>query len=126
MEPGEGRALHINAFVGRTTREALDGGRDAHDEYVKFLRPYGRFRHYRPDAAFDHAPSVEETAEVGHMLIGSIEEVADRIGMIRDRLALRHLLLYVDFPGLGRSQVDDQMAMLAQDVLPRLGVTLGG
>ena len=80
--------------------------------------------HYRLDAPFDHAPTVEETADVGHMLIGSIEEVADRIGTIRDRLALRHLLLFLDFPGLDRAAIDEQMALLAEEVLPRLGIEL--
>lgn len=125
LAPGEGRALHLNSFVGRTTQEAFSQGRDGHDEFVKFLRPYGRFQHYRRDAPFDHAPTAEETAEVGHMLIGSIEEVADRIGTIRDRLSLQHLLLFPDFPGLTRSQIDEQLALLAEEVLPRVGVHLG-
>ncbi len=124
LGPGEGRALHLNCHVGRTTAQAIDGVRAGHDEYVKFLRPYGRFSHYRPDAPFDHAPTVEETADVGHMLIGSIEEVANRIGTIRDRLSLRHLLLFLDFPGLDRGAIDDQMALLSEEVLPRVGIEL--
>ena len=120
LSPGQDRALHQNCFVGRTTQEAYEGVRDGHDEYVKFLAPYGRFGHYSPDAPFDYAPPVEETAEVGHMLIGSVAEVVDRIGTITDRLALNHLILFLDFPGLSRGQVDDQMALLAEEVLPQL------
>ena len=58
------------------------------------------------------------------MLIGSYEEVADRLGEYRDELALAHLILFPDFPGLSRSQIDDQLEALATEVLPRIGVRL--
>lgn len=124
LGPGEGRALHINALVGRTTADAIALGRNPHDEYVKFLSPYGRFKHY-PGAEFNHMPSIEETIDFGSMAIGSIEQVADRLGSLKDRLDLQHLLLFPDFPGLTRDQVNEQMALLAEEVLPRLGVSLG-
>ena len=125
LAPGQGRVLHANVHVGCTTAEALGTVRDGHDEYVKFLSPYGRFKHYRGgDVPFDFRPSVEETAESANMLIGSVAEVADRLGRYADELALGHLILFPDFPGLNREQIDDQLALLATEVLPAIGVDL--
>lgn len=123
LAKGEGRALHLNAIVGRTTAEAIKVGRNPHDEYVKFLSPYGRFKHY-PEAAFDHKPSIEETIDFGSMAIGSVEQVADLLGRLKDRLDLQHLMVFPDFPGFTREQIDDQMHLLAEEVMPRIGIAL--
>ena len=48
--PGEDRCLVLNVHVGTTREEALRRGTPGHDEFVKFLSPYGRFNSYRnPD-----------------------------------------------------------------------------
>ncbi len=125
LAPGEGRAYHTNIHVGRTTAEAIAGARPGHDEYVKFLSPYGRFAHYPgDDVPFDHRPSVEETMAAETMAIGSVEQVADQLGRFADRLDLNHLLLFPDFPGLTREQMDEQMHLIATEVMPRLGVDM--
>lgn len=126
LAPGEGRAYHVNVHVGPTTEAAITTGRNGHDEYVRFLAPYGRFKHYGGGTvAFDHKPSIEETIAEETMAIGSVEQVADFLGRFADRLDLQHLLLFPDFPGLTREQIDEQMHLLAEEVLPRIGVDLG-
>ena len=130
LAPGEGRAFHINAIIGRPTAEAIAIGRDAHDEYVKFLSPYGRFKHYPGSGfpanaeGFGCRPTIEESIELGSLAVGPVEQVADLLGGIADRLSLRHLMVFPDFPGFTREQVDEQMRLLATEVLPRIGVTL--
>ncbi len=130
LAPGEGRAFHINAIIGRTTADAIAIGRDAHDEYVKFLSPYGRFKHYPGSGfpenleGFNYRPTIEESIELGSLAVGSVEQVADLLGGIAERLSLRHLMVFPDFPGFTREQVDEQMHLLATEVLPRIGVTL--
>jgi alkanesulfonate monooxygenase SsuD/methylene tetrahydromethanopterin reductase-like flavin-dependent oxidoreductase (luciferase family) len=125
LSPGEGRAFHINVHVNRTTEAAIASGRAGHDEYVKFLSPYGRFKQYNGgNVPFDNCPTVEETMQEESMAIGSIEQVADLLGRLKDRLDLQHLLLFPDFPGLTREEMDEQMHLLAEEVLPRIGVTL--
>lgn len=125
LGPGEGRAYHVNIHVGPTTESAIETGRNGHDEYVKFLSPYGRFKHYRDgQVPFDFRPSIEDTIENDTMAIGSVEQVADRLGRFADRLDLKRMLLFPDFPGLTRAQIDEQMHLIAEEVLPRIGVTL--
>ncbi len=125
LAAGEGRAYHTNIHIGRTTEEAIASGRDGHDEFIKFLSPYGRFKHYKNgEVPFDFKPSIEDTMAEETMAIGSIEQVADQLGRFASRLDLRRMLLFPDFPGLSREQIDEQMHLLANEVLPRIGVDL--
>lgn len=124
LAPGEGRCLQLPVHVGRTTAQAIHSGRPGHDEFVKFLAPYGRFARVAPEVPFDYRPSLEESAASGTMAIGSVEEVADQLGQWRDLLDLQHLVLFPDLPGLTEHQGDEQLALLAEEVLPRIGVRL--
>jgi alkanesulfonate monooxygenase SsuD/methylene tetrahydromethanopterin reductase-like flavin-dependent oxidoreductase (luciferase family) len=58
------------------------------------------------------------------MAIGSVEQVADLLGRLKDRLDLQHLMVFPDFPGFTREQIDDQMHLLAEEVMPRIGIAL--
>ncbi len=85
---GEDRCLVLNIHVGRTYEEAVRRGRPGHDEFTKFLAPYGRFSSYRtPDGEkvpFGFQPTLEESNEQKIMTIGSVDDVADTIGFYRD------------------------------------------
>ena len=126
---GGARCLAVNVHVGATSEQARRTGRDPHDEWIKFLSPYGRFREYAmPDGStppFDHQPSLEDTIEQRMMAIGSVEEVADVLGGYVELLGCEHLVLFFDMPGLSREQMDEQLEVTAAEVLPRLGVVLG-
>jgi alkanesulfonate monooxygenase SsuD/methylene tetrahydromethanopterin reductase-like flavin-dependent oxidoreductase (luciferase family) len=123
--PGEDRALVLNVHVGATREAAIASARDGHDEFCRFLAPYGRFRGYlEPDGApkpFAFQPTVEDSIEQRIMAIGSVDDVVDVIGQYRDELALRHLVIFPDFPGLTREQMDEQLHLVAEEVMPRLG-----
>ena len=128
-ERGDGRVLVIGTHVGRTREEAFRTGRNGHDEYCRFLAPYGRFAGYlgvERESAIGYQPTLEESVEQQIMAIGSVDDVVDTIGMWRDLLSVRHLCLFFDFPGLTREQMDEQLHLFAEEVLPRLGVRLGG
>lgn len=126
LGPGEGRCMQLMVHVGETTGEACARVRDGHDEYVKFLAPYGRFTQYGDDLPFDHAPTLEQTRASRAMAIGSVDEVVEVIAEFQRELDLRHVLLFPEFPGLTRDEIDEQMTVLAQEVLPRVGVHLPG
>jgi alkanesulfonate monooxygenase SsuD/methylene tetrahydromethanopterin reductase-like flavin-dependent oxidoreductase (luciferase family) len=130
LAPGEGRALVVNIHIGETHEEALRTGRDGHDEYVKFLSPYGRFRHYEPapgvDAVpFDYRPSLEESIRQRIWAVGSVEEVAETISIYKDALSLDHLCCFFEFPGLTTEQLDRQMTLFAEQVAPLIGAGMG-
>ncbi|MEO1061255.1 MAG: LLM class flavin-dependent oxidoreductase [Actinomycetota bacterium] len=128
LAPGEARCLAINCHLGDTREAAIASGRGPHDEWVKFLSPYGRFRAYDVpgggETPFDHRPSIEDTIEQQQMAIGSIDEVVDMLGTYRELLDLQHVVLFFDMPGLTQEQMDEQLHRMAAEVLPQLGVQL--
>jgi alkanesulfonate monooxygenase SsuD/methylene tetrahydromethanopterin reductase-like flavin-dependent oxidoreductase (luciferase family) len=126
--PGEDRCLVLNLHVGRTREEAMRKGKPGHDEFVKFLAPYGRFNSYRnPDGskvAFDHMPTVHESNEQKIQIVGSIDDAVDAIGFWRDLLDLQHICFFFDFPGITREEMIEQMHLTIEEVFPRLGETV--
>jgi alkanesulfonate monooxygenase SsuD/methylene tetrahydromethanopterin reductase-like flavin-dependent oxidoreductase (luciferase family) len=125
VAPGEDRCLVMNIHVGRTREQAMVKGRPGHAEFCNFLSPYGRFSSYRnPDGskvAFDHNPTVEESNEQKIQIVGSIDDAVDTLGFWRDLLDLKHICFFFDFPGVTREEMTEQMHLVAEEVLPRLG-----
>ena len=128
VAPGDDRCLVLNVHVGKTREAAMKKGKPGHDEFCRFLAPYGRFSSYRnPDGskvAFDHCPSVQESIDQKIQAIGSVDDVVDTIGFWRDLLDLKHLIIFFDFPGLTRQEMKDQLHMVAEEVMPKLGETM--
>jgi len=123
--PGEDRCLVLNMHVGRTREEAMRKGKPGHDEFVKFLSPYGRFNSYRnPDGSkvpFDHMPTVDESNAEKLQIVGSIDDAVDAIGFWRDLLDLKHICFFFDLPGITREEMNEQMHLVVEEVFPRLG-----
>lgn len=71
---------------------------------------------------FDHQPTLEESVANRLWAVGSVEDVVEVIGEIRDLLDLEHLVVFLDAPGLSREQMDEQLTLVATEVMPRLGV----
>jgi alkanesulfonate monooxygenase SsuD/methylene tetrahydromethanopterin reductase-like flavin-dependent oxidoreductase (luciferase family) len=128
VAPGDDRCLVLNVHVGKTREEAMKKGKPGHDEFCRFLSPYGRFSSYRnPDGskvAFDHCPTVQESIDQKIQAIGSVDDVVDTIGFWRDLLDLKHLIIFFDLPGLTRQEMKDQLHMVAEEVMPKLGETM--
>jgi alkanesulfonate monooxygenase SsuD/methylene tetrahydromethanopterin reductase-like flavin-dependent oxidoreductase (luciferase family) len=126
--PGEDRALVLNVHVGKTREAAMRRGKPGHDEFCKFLAPYGRFSSYRmPDGSkvpFDYCPTVQESIDQKIQAIGSVADVVDTIGYWRDMLDLKHLVIFFDFPGISREEMKEQMHLIAEEVMPQLGETM--
>jgi alkanesulfonate monooxygenase SsuD/methylene tetrahydromethanopterin reductase-like flavin-dependent oxidoreductase (luciferase family) len=127
LRPGEGRTLVVNVHVGETHDEALESGRDGHDEYCRFLSPYGRFRSYDPPPGrsatpFDYQPALEESVRQQIWAVGSVDEVAATIARYQEALSLEHLCCFFDLPGLTREQLDRQLELFSEQVVPALGV----
>ena len=123
--PGEDRCLVMNIHVARTREQAMVKGRPGHEEFCNFLSPYGRFSSYRnadgSKVAFNHNPTVEESNEQKIQIVGSIDDAVDALGFWRDLLDLKHICFFFDYPGLTREEMAEQMHLVAEEVMPRLG-----
>jgi alkanesulfonate monooxygenase SsuD/methylene tetrahydromethanopterin reductase-like flavin-dependent oxidoreductase (luciferase family) len=125
---GQDRVLVLNTHVARTAEEARRRARPGHDEFCKFLAPYGRFSSFRlPDGAkvpFGFQPTLEDSVSQKIMAIGSVDDVVDVIGMYRELLGLEHICFFFDLPGLSREEIDEQFHLISEEVFPRLGEPL--
>jgi alkanesulfonate monooxygenase SsuD/methylene tetrahydromethanopterin reductase-like flavin-dependent oxidoreductase (luciferase family) len=123
--PGEDRCLVLNLHVGRTREEAERKGRPGHDEFCKFLSPYGRFSSYRLEdgskVPFDFCPTLEDSMRQKIQIVGSIDDAVDAIGYWRDLLDLKHICFFFDFPGVTREEMVEQLHLTVEEVFPRLG-----
>ena len=70
---------------------------------------------------FDFNPTVEQSVEQKIQIVGSIDDAVDTLGYWRDLLDLKHLCIFFDFPGLSREEMNEQMHLVAEEVMPRLG-----
>jgi alkanesulfonate monooxygenase SsuD/methylene tetrahydromethanopterin reductase-like flavin-dependent oxidoreductase (luciferase family) len=129
LRPGEDRCLNLNVYVARTRAQAFAEARDPHDEFCRFLAPYGRFTGYLAAdgvsrSPFGFQPTLEDSVGQQAMAIGSVDDVVDAIGRWRELLGLEHLVIFMDMPGVTREQVDTQLHLIAEEVLPQLGIRL--
>ena len=125
VAPGEDRALVLNVHVGATREKAMAAVRNAHDEFCRFLAPYGRFRNYLlPDGTnrpFGFQPELEDSMEQRIAAVGTPDDVAQVIGDFKELLDLQHLVVFLEFPGLTRDQLDEQLHLVAEEVMPLVG-----
>ena len=76
------------------------------------------------ETPFDHKPSLEDSIDQDVMAIGSVEEVADTMGRYRDEVGVKHFVLFFDMPGLTQEAMNEQLELMATEVLPRIGADL--
>ena len=125
LAPGEKRMLVINTCVADSYEEAVASVRAGHDEYWKFLGPYGWSKGYMgPDGGPAPAgliPTLEESLENKVWLIGTAEQVAEGIAGYQEELGgVEDLVLFPSMPGDRYEKVEDQLQRLAAGVLPLL------
>ncbi len=122
LGPGEKRLLVLNVRVEDTYEDALDSARPGHDEFWKFLGPYGWSRGYMGDDGKPVAPGLIPTLEnsIGQKtwVVGSPDQVAEGIQWYKDTLSLQDLVLFPNFAGDSYEKTDEQMTRLAEEVLP--------
>lgn len=126
LAPGEKRMLVVNTCVADSREEAIASVRNGHDEYWKFLGPYGWSKGYMgPDGGPAEAgliPTLEESLDNKVWLVGTADEVAEQIRWYDEYLGgVEDLILFPAMPGDSYSKVDEQLHRLAEGVLPHLG-----
>jgi alkanesulfonate monooxygenase SsuD/methylene tetrahydromethanopterin reductase-like flavin-dependent oxidoreductase (luciferase family) len=125
LEPGEKRALVLSVRVEDTHEAAIESVRDGHDEFWKFLGPYGWSRGYMgPDgkpASPGLIPTLEESIENRTWIVGTADHVAEQLAWYRDHLGgLENLLFFPAMPGDSYAKVDEQLQRLSETVMPKL------
>ncbi len=126
LAPGEKRMLVLNTCVEDSHEAAVESVKPGHDEFWKFLGPYGWSRGYMgPDGGPAPAgliPTLDESLENRTWLIGTADEVAEQINWYAEHLdGLENLVLFPAMPGDAYSKVSEQISRLAEDVLPQIG-----
>ena len=122
---GEHRQLVLSTHVGDTHEQAIASVRNGHDEFWKFLGPYGWSKGYMgadgKPAPAGLIPTLEESMEQKVWIVGTADEVAEQISWYTEQLGgVENLLLFPAMPGDPYTKVDEQLHRLAEDVLPQL------
>ncbi|MEM9514720.1 MAG: LLM class flavin-dependent oxidoreductase [Actinomycetota bacterium] len=125
LAPGAKRTLVLNVCIGDTHEDAMHTVRAGHDEFWKFLGPYGWSRGYmgadRRPAPPGLIPTLEESLENRTWVVGTADHVAEQIDRYRAELGgLHDLVVFPAMPGDRYDAVDEQIERLATDVLPQL------
>lgn len=99
-------------------RTALPG----HDEFWKFLGPYGWSRGYMGEDGRPVKPglipSLEESMKQRTILVGTAEEVAEQVQDYKDLLGLDRLTIFPHLLGDPYSKAVEQMERFMTDVMP--------
>ncbi len=126
LAPGEHRTLVLNTCIADTREEAIEMVRPGHDEFWKFLGPYGWSRGYMGEdgkpAPPGLIPTLEESLDNGVWAVGTPEDVAAEIDAWNERLGgLTNLVFFPAMLGDPYERVEEQMTRLAEEVLPLVG-----
>jgi alkanesulfonate monooxygenase SsuD/methylene tetrahydromethanopterin reductase-like flavin-dependent oxidoreductase (luciferase family) len=129
LRPGEDRQLVVNLHIAPSREAAMAEARPGHDEFWRFLGPYGWSKADADDEggggggkpwAYGRIPSLEESMAQGAWLVGTADDVSEQLVELRDALGLEYLSLFPHFPGMVREQVIEQMERFSDDVRPGL------
>ena len=109
---------------GGSYEEAVRTATPGHDEFWKFLGPYGWSRGYMGEdgkpAKPGLIPTLEESLENKTILIGTPEQVAEEVQFYIDLVGLDHLTLFPHLLGDSYDKANEQMTRFAEEVLPLL------
>ncbi len=124
LRAGEDRQLVINVAIGDTRAQALELARPGHDEFWRFLGPYGWSKAYADETgkpwSYGRIPSLAESIAQGAWLVGTADEVADQLAELQRDFGLEYLSIFPHFPGMVREQTIEQMERFTENVRPRL------
>jgi alkanesulfonate monooxygenase SsuD/methylene tetrahydromethanopterin reductase-like flavin-dependent oxidoreductase (luciferase family) len=121
---GDKRMLVISVRIEDSHEEAMRTARNGHDEFWKFLGPYGWSRGYmgadgkpvKPGLI----PTLEESIAQRTILVGTATDVAEQIQMLRDELGVEHLTVFPHLIGDPYAKAIEQMERMMADVVPQL------
>ncbi|HRE00679.1 MAG TPA: LLM class flavin-dependent oxidoreductase [Ilumatobacteraceae bacterium] len=122
IAPSEKRMLVVSARIEDTHEQAMASARAGHDEFWKFLGPYGWSRGYMGDdgkpAKPGLIPTMEESIENKTILVGSPADVAAEVQFLKDLLGFEHLTIFPHLLGDSYAKANEQMERFITEVVP--------
>lgn len=121
-EPGERRMLVLSVRIENSFERAVETALPGHDEFWKFLGPYGWSRGYmgqdgRP-ARPGLIPTLQESIDNKTILLGTPEMVAEGVQFYKDLLELEHLTIFPHLIGDPYEKANEQMERFMFEVMP--------
>ena len=117
--------LVISVRVEDTYEKAVETATPGHDEFWKFLGPYGWSRGYMgadgKPAKPGLIPTLQESIDNKTILLGSPADVAEGVAFYRDLLGLQNLTIFPHLLGDPYKKADEQLARFMEEVVPLLG-----
>lgn len=125
LAAGAKRMLVVTPWVADSKEQAMEEVRNGHDEFWKFLGPYGWSRGYMgPDGGPSPAgliPTLEESIENKTWLVGTADDVIEGIEFYKESLGgLENLTIFPNMPGDAYTKTSEQLTRFAEEVLPHL------
>jgi alkanesulfonate monooxygenase SsuD/methylene tetrahydromethanopterin reductase-like flavin-dependent oxidoreductase (luciferase family) len=124
LRPGQDRQVVLNVVLADSKQRALKLARPGHDEFWRFLGPYGWSKAYADEEGkpwvYGRIPTLAESMAQGAWLVGTADEVGDDIASLQRDLGLEYVTIFPHFPGMVRDQAIEQMDRFARDIMPRL------
>lgn len=124
LQPHEKRMLVVSFRIEDSMEAARASALPGHDEFWKFLGPYGWSKGYMgPDGKPSPAgliPTLDESIENKTILLGTPADVAAEVQFLKDLLGFECLTLFPHLLGDSYKKADEQMARFATEVLPLL------
>ena len=118
----EKRMLVVSVRIEDTYEKARETALAGHDEFWKFLGPYGWSRGYMGEdgkpAKPGLIPSLDESIENKTILLGTPEQVAEGVRFYKDLLGLEYLTIFPHLLGDPYKKADEQMARFMEEVVP--------
>jgi len=124
LRAGDKRMLVIAVRVEDSREEAMRTARPGHDEFWKFLGPYGWSRGYMGDdgkpAKAGLIPTLETSIDQKTILLGTAADVAEGVQFYQDLLGVEHITIFPHLLGDPYAKANEQMARFIQEVVPLL------
>jgi len=121
---GENRLLVLNTCVEDTREAAMASARPGHDEFWKFLAPYGWSRGYMSEdgepVEAGRVPTLEDSITNRTWVVGSPDDVIEGIDFYKDSLGMENLIIFPNMPGDAYAKTEEQMIRMAEEVLPHI------
>ncbi len=122
LAPNEKRMLVISVRIEDSYEKAIETATPGHDEFWKFLGPYGWSRGYMGDdgkpAEPGLIPTLQESIDNKTILLGTPEQVAEGVQFYKDLLGMEYLTIFPHLLGDPYKKADEQMERFMGEVLP--------